>query len=275
MRSLSSGNLWKIIGISAILSTLLLVAGFGFAVKDLLYPKGDAFAGGANVPALPAGGKLSEGKNIEITAIGDSLTKGTGDASGEGYVKQVVALLKQKYPDTSVRLNNNLAVNGMKADRLQKLLESDKGYSFALKQANIIIFTIGGNDLFQIASGTSPGKAADGLNLDKLKFELPQGLNRLAQVVKRLHAINPNAQVVYVGLYNPFYDIPEYRGGSLQVQQWNERAYALLHQYPNMTMVPTFDLFENAIGRYLSSDHFHPNHDGYAQIAARIVQSLE
>ncbi|CAM3439928.1 GDSL-type esterase/lipase family protein [Paenibacillus lupini] len=275
MRPLSSENLWRIIGISAVLSTLLLLAGFGFAVKDMLYPKGEVFEGRANVPALPAGGKLSEGKDIAITAIGDSLTKGTGDASGEGYVKQVVALLKQKYPDTSVRLNNNLAVNGLKADRLEQLLETDKGYSFALRQANVIVFTIGGNDLFQIASGTSPVKAAGELNLNKLKAELPKDLKRLAHVLKRLHAINPNVQVVYVGLYNPFYDIPEYRGGSLQIQQWNERAYALLHQYPNMTMVPTFDLFENAIGRYLSSDHFHPNHDGYAQIAARIVQSLE
>ncbi|WP_336773528.1 GDSL-type esterase/lipase family protein [Paenibacillus sp. MMO-58] len=275
MRPLSSGNLWKIIGISAVLSTLLLVAGFGFAVKDMLYPKGESFAGRANEPALPAGGKLSEGMDITITAIGDSLTKGTGDASGEGYVKQVVALLKQKYPDSSVRLNNNLAVKGLKTNRLAQLLESDKGYNFALKQANIIVFTIGGNDLFQIASGTSRGKTVGELNLDKLKTELPQGLNRLAQVVKRLHEINPNAQVIYVGLYNPFYDIQEYRGGSLQIQRWNDRAYALLHQYPNMTMVPTFDLFENAIGRYLSSDHFHPNHDGYAQIATRIVQSME
>lgn len=275
MRSLSSRNLWKIIGISAVLSTLLLIAGFGIAVKDMLYPKGEAFTGSTNMPSLPAGGRLSEGKEIAITAIGDSLTKGTGDASGEGYVKQMVALLKQKYPDTSVRLNNNLAVNGLKAYRLEQLLKTDSGYSFALKQADVIVFTIGGNDLFQIASGTSSSKAAGELNLDKLKAELPQGLNRLSNVVKRLHAINPNAQVVYVGLYNPFYDIPEYRSGSLQIQQWNERAYALLHQYPNMTMVPTFDLFENAIGRYLSSDHFHPNHNGYAQIAARIVQTLE
>ncbi|WP_336785819.1 GDSL-type esterase/lipase family protein [Paenibacillus sp. MMO-177] len=275
MRSLSSRNLWKIIGISAVLSTLLLIAGFGIAVKDMLYPKGEAFTGSTNMPSLPAGGRLSEGKEIAITSIGDSLTKGTGDASGEGYVKQMVALLKQKYPDTSVRLNNNLAVNGLKAYRLEQLLKTDSGYSFALKQADVIVFTIGGNDLFQIASGTSSSKAAGELNLDKLKAELPQGLNRLSNVVKRLHAINPNAQVVYVGLYNPFYDIPEYRSGSLQIQQWNERAYALLHQYPNMTMVPTFDLFENAIGRYLSSDHFHPNHNGYAQIAARIVQTLE
>ena len=90
-----------------------------------------------------------------------------------------------------------------------------------------------------------------------------------------LHEINPNAHIVYLELYNPFYDIKELRDGSLEVQNWNEQAYALAHAYPNMTLIPTFDLFERTISSYLSSDHFHPNHDGYAQIAARIVQSLE
>ncbi|MBM7563471.1 GDSL-type esterase/lipase family protein [Paenibacillus sacheonensis] len=275
MRTLSSGSLWKLIGLSAVISTLLLLAGFGYAVKDMLHPKGEAFEGTAAVPALPASGKLSEAKEISITAIGDSLTKGTGDATGEGYVKQTIALLAKKYPDADVRLNNNLAVNGLKAERLVRLLETDKGYRYALMQSNVILFTIGGNDLFQIAAGSSANKKADELDLNKLKAELPQGLNQLAKVTKLLHDINPNAHVVYVGLYNPFYDIPDFRAGSLQIQAWNEQAYALLHQYGNMSMVPTFDLFEQTIGRYLSSDHFHPNHIGYAQIASRIAQSLE
>ncbi|QHW34437.1 GDSL family lipase [Paenibacillus rhizovicinus] len=275
MRTLSSGNLWKIIGLSAVLSTVLLLAGFGYAVKDMLYPKGESFAGSESFPALPASSKLSEAKEISVTAIGDSLTKGTGDASGEGYVKQVITLLKKKYPDTSVRLNNNLAINGLKADRLAQLLATDKGYRYALMQANVILFTIGGNDLFQIAAGQSASNSTGDLDLNKLKAELPKGLQQLDKITKLLHGINPNAHIVYVGLYNPFYDIPDFRSGSLQIQSWNEQAYALLHRYTNMTMVPTFDLFENTISRYLSSDHFHPNHNGYVQIAARIVQSLE
>jgi lysophospholipase L1-like esterase len=254
---------------------MLLLAGFGYAVKDMLYPKGASYAGSESFPALPANGKLSDAKEISVTAVGDSLTKGTGDATGDGYVKQVIGLLRKKYPDATVRLNNNLAINGMKAERLAQLLATDKGYRYALMQANVILFTIGGNDLFQIAAGHSASQATSNLDLNKLKAELPQGLAQLEKVTKQLHAINPNAHIVYVGLYNPFYDIADFRSGSLQIQQWNEQAYAQLHRYTNMTMVPTFDLFENTIGRYLSSDHFHPNHNGYAQIAARIVQSLE
>lgn len=286
MRTTSSGSLWRIIGLSAVLSALLLLAGFGYAVKDMLYPKGEVYAGSTRAPSLPAGGQVSLDKEISITAIGDSLTKGTGDSTGEGYVKQTIAMLKAKHPDIPVRLNNNLAVNGLKADKLAALLETDKGYRYALKQANVILFTIGGNDLFQFASGEkgtsqsanekteNADDAADGLDLDKLNSEIPTGLQRFEKIARSLHDLNPNARVIYVGLYNPFYDIADYRSGSLQIQDWNEQVYAKLQRYPNMSLIPTFDLFEGTIGRYLSSDHFHPNHSGYAQIAARIVQSL-
>ncbi|SFS61647.1 GDSL-type esterase/lipase family protein [Paenibacillus sp. BC26] len=275
MSSASSGVLWRTIGISALISTLLLIGGFGYAVKDMLYPHADAYKGEQGKPAQPESSSLGSSKAINITAIGDSLTKGTGDATGDGYVKQVVALLKKKYPLIPVKLNNNLAVNGLRADQLAHLLSTDKGYRYSLQQANLIVFSIGGNDLFQIANGQSAGEVTGDISLDTVKKELPKGIDRLSKVIKLLHEINPNAQVVYTGLYNPFYNITDLRDGSLQVQKWNEEAYSILHDYPNMTLVPSFDMFERSIDTYLSSDHFHPNHEGYAQIAARIVQSLK
>ncbi|REE88591.1 lysophospholipase L1-like esterase [Paenibacillus taihuensis] len=273
----SSNGLWRAIGISALASTIVLLAGFGYAVKDMIAPQASTYKGEpAAEPAPPAEEtSLSNSKSITVAAIGDSLTKGTGDSTGEGYVKQVVALLKSKYSDIPVRLGNNLALNGLRADQLAHLLSTDKGYRYALQQANLIIFTIGGNDLFQIASGGSTNQSKGDISLEQVKAELPKGIERFKKVVTLIHDINPKAQVVYAGLYNPFFDLADMRDGSLQVQKWNEEAYTIMHQYPNMTMVPTFDLFERTIGTYLSNDHFHPNHDGYGQIAKRIVQSLE
>lgn len=273
----SSNGLWRAIGISALASTIVLLGGFGYAVKDMIAPQASTYEGEqAAEPAPPAEQtELSKSKSITVAAIGDSLTKGTGDATGEGYVKQVVALLKSKYPDIPVKLGNNLALNGLRADQLAHLLSTDKGYRYALQQANLIVFTIGGNDLFQIASGQSSNQVTGDISLDQVKAELPKGMERFKKVVGLIHDINPNAQVVYAGLYNPFFDLSDLRDGSLQVQKWNEEAYSIMHQYKNMTMVPTFDLFERTIGTYLSNDHFHPNHDGYGQIAKRIVQSLE
>ena len=112
------------------------------------------------------------------------------------------------------------------------------------------------------------------MSLEQVEKGLEEGLKRLDNVLSELHRINPDARIIYIGLYNPFFDVEELRDGSLQVQKWNERAYEMLHEYSNMTMVPTFDLFEERIGSYLSSDHFHPNHEGYKQIAQRVVQAL-
>ncbi|UVI27799.1 GDSL-type esterase/lipase family protein [Paenibacillus spongiae] len=274
MKEVPSGKLWRTIGITAVAATLLMLTGFGYAVKDMLWPQGETYIGESPAAPPPETGKLSASSEIHVTAIGDSLTKGTGDATGEGYVKQVMALLREKW-DKPVSMTNNLAVNGMRADRLAELLRSDKGYEHAISQSNLILFSIGGNDLFHLATGTSASEATGEVDLDQLKAQLPSGIERFKAVIERIHEINPDAHVVYMGLYNPFYDIEELRDGSLTIQQWNQEAYAIMHQYPNMTLVPTFDLFENTIGTYMSSDHFHPNHDGYAQIAARIVQSLD
>ncbi|MBW7474122.1 GDSL family lipase [Paenibacillus oenotherae] len=274
MRSNPSGGLWKAVSITALLSTLLLLFGFGYSVKDMLWPQQGTYVGEDLSAKPPERSKLGQSKEILITAIGDSLTKGTGDATGEGYVKQLIPLLKEKF-NIPVRLNNNLALNGMRADQLANNLGKEKGIRYSLSQANLIVFTIGGNDLFQIATGQSASEATGELNMEKLKKELPVGLARLERVIKELNEINPNAQIVYVGMYNPFYDLKGLREGSLEVQKWNQQAYEMIYNYPNMTMVPTFDLFEKSTERYLSSDHFHPNNEGYAQIAARIVQSLE
>lgn len=48
----------------------------------------------------------------------------------------------------------------------------------------------------------------------------------------------------------------------------------IVNRDPNMTLVPTFDLFQHKLGEYLSSDHFHPNGAGYQAIADRIVQGM-
>jgi lysophospholipase L1-like esterase len=42
-----------------------------------------------------------------------------------------------------------------------------------------------------------------------------------------------------------------------------------------MVLVPTYDLFELNANKYLYSDHFHPNQDGYERIAERIVQIMK
>lgn len=268
-----SNMLWMTIGLTALATTIVLAGGFVYALKDMLSPASAA----ARNPGAPAhsaaeGGTLAGAAEIQIAALGDSLTKGTGDPTGEGYVRQVVSALQQT-KEKPVRLLNNMALNGLRSDELVRLLDTEKGMRYSLQQANLILLSIGGNDLFQSAGDETGGSAA-GLSPEKVEKKLHESLGSLKALLDKLHEINPDATLVYVGLYNPFYDMEKLRSGSISVQKWNAEAYTMLQQQPGRILVPTFDLFESNIGAYLSSDHFHPNHEGYARIAARIVQAL-
>jgi len=266
--------LWRCLAAASLCATALLLIGFGCAVKDMLFPyQGQAAAAVEPKGVRTEAGSLEKTSEIRIVALGDSLTKGTGDNTGDGYVKQVAAGLR-KTTNKPVKIINNLAINGLRADQLAERLDSDKGFAYALQKANLILLTIGGNDLFHTARTQNAGRKLSAYSMEGLSKELPTALGRFEQIIRELYAINSTAKIVYLGLYNPFYDIKELRSGSLEVQQWNEKAYALLHRYPNMIMVPTFDLFEGKIADYLSDDHFHPNHNGYERVASRILDSL-
>ncbi|MWC28089.1 GDSL-type esterase/lipase family protein [Paenibacillus sp. MMS18-CY102] len=264
--------LWRVIGIVAVLATILLLAGFAYAVKDMLRP-GQAIS--PIVEDGPSTPSLADQPIIRVTALGDSLTKGTGDSTGEGYVKPTMKHLEEMY-GKPVKLLNNLAINGLRADQLNEKLETDKGFQLAVRESDVILMTIGGNDLFAFAAGNEKGVAANQgqLSMDELNANLAIGTKRLEQTLKRLNELNPKAKIVYIGLYNPFYDVKDLREGSLQVQAWNKEVYAIIYRYPNMRLIPTFDLFEANLSKYLSSDHFHPNHEGYAAIASRIAQAI-
>ncbi len=270
----SSSMLWRTLGIVSLACLLTLLTGFGWALKDSWFPKEGMALPEAAEPETAVGGGWSEKSELYVTALGDSLTKGTGDTTGEGYVARTVASLSERM-DKPVHLVNNMAVNGMRADQLSGKLD-DKGFINAVGRADIVLLTIGGNDLFQVAQGG--GSLAEGgdLSPEALQERLPDVKPRLKEVFDKIRAVNPVARIVYVGLYNAFYDVPQMRGAASEtVAAWNGYAYELALADGNATVVPTYDLFEFNLKDYLSSDHFHPNSLGYERIAGRVVDALQ
>lgn len=267
--------IWRTISTVSILATLLLLFGFGYAIKDVIYPEGDPALGTgqttktpadeASKPAVP----VDDGK-IRMAVIGDSLARGTGDDEGLGFVRRAGNILKEQGHD--VQVMNNLGVNGLRTDALLSKLD-EQGVRYVLQQSNFILLSIGANDLFQggqVLQGEDPPTA------EKLAAALPETSKRLQEILKKVKEINPEAQIVYIGLYNPFGDVKELEvPGNAVVAAWNDAALQILNQEDKMTLVPTFDLFENHLGEYLSSDHFHPNGAGYEEIAVRIAQEYQ
>lgn len=283
----SSKWIWRITASVSVIVTIVLIIGFIYAIQDINSPQ----AAPSSAPAADKEGAAVNApestpdqntqakelpplpEKLKITAIGDSLAKGTGDNTGSGFVRRSI----QKLNDSGRKseLLNNLAVNGLTTEALLPKLE-EKGIRYALQQADLILLSIGGNDLFQ-GSGLMENAQAGETELDpkQLMKALPQATERLKQILENIRVINPDARVVYVGLYHPFADLKELLlPGNIAVSTWNHAAQQMVNNDSNMTMVPTFDLFQGKLDVYLSSDHFHPNSSGYQAIAERIAQGI-
>jgi lysophospholipase L1-like esterase len=282
----SSRMLWRFVGAIALISTLLFIFGFIYAANDVINPKPSDL--GSEPLPTNAAKDIFPKEDITIVALGDSLTKGTGDLSGDGgYVgkseKKLAALFKK--PVHVV----NQGIDGYRADDLLGKLDEPNIQSL-LQSADIIMLTIGGNDLNHAADNPidvtetkikatpqpsqSPNNAAD-INYPEIKKNLSALEEKLANILTKIAQLNPNAKIVYVGLYNPYYAQDTTREGTAILQEWNLKATQVANAYPNMVVVPTFDLFQFEIKKYLSLDEFHPNELGYERIAERVVQALQ
>ncbi|MBP2110776.1 GDSL-type esterase/lipase family protein [Paenibacillus silagei] len=298
---------WRTVSLVSILATLLLITGFVYAVGDILNPKGEQFL--SSLPQETAAPTAAADDEYKILALGDSLAKGTGDNSGQGFVKRTVDALSAN--GGKAELLGNMGINGLTTAALQSKLQ-EEGVQYALRQANVILISIGGNDLFRgsdiLGTGGSSGQAAAAekpseqtvpqstkapannkvegttpvptasagdLTPESLLSALPGAAKRLGSILDTVAEVNPQAQVYYIGLYNPFGDIEGLLiPGNQAVTAWNNAAMDMINKHQNMTLVPTFDLFDRHLAKYLSNDHFHPNGDGYQRMSERIVQAV-
>jgi lysophospholipase L1-like esterase len=268
----TSRILWVTIGVTASLSTLLFIGGFLYASNQILFPQATS---GEMIISKPAEqkDKLIEGKDkLQIVALGDSLTAGTGDATGKGYVGQFRDKLEQQ-TGKPVFVLNNLAIPGYTTKEVLTDLGLKKTKD-ALAEANIILLTIGGNDIFQGGAGIFNGTDLQEFNAKAAEDRMGPALTNVNAILTQLNQANPHAVIFYIGLYHPFSDLDPKREGDLVVQKWNSSVFSMTNRYPNMVLVPTYDLFERNLLKYLSTDHFHPNQDGYERIAERIAQIL-
>ncbi|MBD7968116.1 GDSL-type esterase/lipase family protein [Paenibacillus gallinarum] len=266
----SSSKIWITVSTLSIIMTIILIYGFIMAVQDIVNPSGDtAFISEQKETAITS--PIEQSKEIKIAAIGDSLAKGTGDDEGKGFVRRVVSMLKEDGKE--VRVTANLAINGLTAEKLLPQLD-EAGVKYTLEQSNLILLSIGANDLFQ---GAQVNQGAD-INIPDtaaLYKLLPKASGSLEEVLKKIAEINPNAEIVYVGLYNPFSDLQDLKQvGNAVVTAWNSKVLELINTYDQMALASTFDLFENNVPQLLASDHFHPNAQGYEEMAERIVEVL-
>jgi lysophospholipase L1-like esterase len=256
----SSRFLWIAIGCLSVLTTSLFIFGFGYSIKTILYPQPSDLS---KAPSAQIEEPVKSDREIVILALGDSLTKGTGDPTSKGYIGHVAESVRQD-TEQPIKLIN-FAVDGYRTGQLLEDIRTQNGVVSAIKQADMITLTIGANDLFSI--GEEVDIVASGA-------QLTETIIRIEQILSEIKDLNADADLFYVGLYNPFIELEQADLSSLFVQEFNHHVFKIINQYPHMTLVPTFDLFANQVSAYLSSDQYHPNEQGYLRIAERIIQSI-
>lgn len=251
----------KVILLITIASFCLFAYGFVSGVNDVLNPKASNLIKKTDVVAKE---KKKTGM-LQIVSLGDSLTRGVGDKEGIGYIGRMKEDLQKDYKQ-KVALTN-LAVSGAKMPDLLKQIESS-GAQYSIKQADVIVLTIGGNDLF-------PGWESLGkIDLETYRPDTETFQNEAKKIIEEIRKLNTDSPIFWLGLYNPFEDVEDLKGSSNIVVDWNASLEKLALNDKNVYITPTFDLFQNRGKDLLYSDHFHPNEVGYTYMAERLVQNV-
>ncbi|HEX6161634.1 MAG TPA: GDSL-type esterase/lipase family protein [Thermoanaerobaculia bacterium] len=238
-----------------------LIAGSVFAYGFVSFVRGET---GSPVDFLPSANATGDAPRAVIAPIilGDSLARGAGDAEGLG----ISGRLDQELRRRNIRAQRtiNIAVNGARTADLVRVLDRSNVKTL-LGQANVVIISIGGNDLW----GGNDWRNATPPNPDAVMDDV---LSRIESAISTVRKANPKARIFFVGLYNPFLRTPN--GGMLTplVYRWNARLTERFAGDPNFTVIQTADLFSHR--DRLAIDRFHPSGEGYGLIARRIADGL-
>ncbi|WP_164462187.1 SGNH/GDSL hydrolase family protein [Bacillus sp. FJAT-42376] len=246
-------------------SLMVLLAGcdqFSLSPREPVHKKPAVKKEAAPVMAIKQG-------DVTITGIGDSLTAGIGDDSKNGgYVGVVKTKLSDLNTIDTVAVNNYAVLGNQTTDLMKKLQK--KEVKNALKESDIILLTIGGNDIMKVVKDHI-------FDLTLQPFEKAQTgyEERLNSIFQTIRHYNPDAKIIYSGLYNPFkFALPELSEIDVVVEDWNGAAKKLIEADGNAEFVPVADLYDNPNEGLLYKDSFHPNTQGYSLIGERVYEAI-
>lgn len=267
--------LWGSVVTLALASAAVLSAGFFLALTE----PGDAASTLQANPSTPAQQEAQPAVAVDqkadqpylIVAIGDSLTKGIGDTSGKGYVGNLKTRLEANGQKVNVQ---NLGISGLESTELVKSVQNP-GVQQYFKDAELIMVSIGGNDITHSIGGVDKLISATGIDEKVIRDTQAKYTKNVQDVLTLIRKSNADAPVIVLGLYNPFEGLFEDGGKSDQMLlDWNDNLRKVAQTFPQVKVVPMFDLFQWNNSTMLSYDHFHPNNEGYAKMAERIYNGL-
>ncbi|HEU4963091.1 MAG TPA: GDSL-type esterase/lipase family protein [Bacilli bacterium] len=223
-----------------------------------------------------------------LLALGDSITAGVGGKWNKGYPHHLHKLLQQEAGDDDADLKLiNWGIPGLTIPRLTRALQKGKHLHDKLAVADLIVMTIGGNDLMDAMPKKLPDDlpeavADDALLPPLLGRQIAEDLDDLMQTLHRLVACP-----IYLGdMYNPF---PASPFATQLIGRMNRQFFhPLPDRYPNVRVVPLSQAIrgqeEENIQYYKSGTlkelkkfwrrPIHPNDQGHEVVAQAFYEAI-
>lgn len=208
--------------------------------------------------------------DLTVVAIGDSLTQGVGDGTDNGGY---VGILEDNFTNTNNNTSLEVINYGKRGNRTDQMLErmEDEDISRSIEQADIVLITIGANDVMKVVKDNFTD-----LNYQDFRNERDGYEERLKEIIEKTQNLNGEAPIYFVGLYNPFNqyfdNIPEL--GEI-MGDWNEASERIIGTYDQAHFIPIRDIFDGNEEELLwEEDHFHPNEQGYKEMAERVLAHI-
>lgn len=207
-------------------------------------------------------------RELSVISIGDSLTEGVGDDEKDGGYTGV--LEKSINENEHLVTIENFGKRGNRTDQLMKRLEEEEEVIHGVENADIILITIGANDVMKVFKDNFTDLELEKFTSEQIRYE-----QRLNQILSKIQDLNPDATTYLIGFYNPFREyFPEIDELEYIVNSWNDIGLDVTKQFENTHYIPMKDVFENSDIELFADDNFHPNHVGYELMAKRILDYM-
>lgn len=205
-----------------------------------------------------------------ITALGDSLSQGVGDAENlGGYTGRLAAEITD-WPGVRGAMVENTAKRGRRSDQLLAMFQNGQ-LTGPISEADYVTMTIGGNDVMKIVK-----RDLFSLNIEAFEDELIFYENRYRNIFMSIRAINPSVPIIAIGIYNPFSLITdEVEEFDEIISDYNNEMREIVEEDPLACFVPVNDLFIGNDNLVYHTDFFHPNSKGYELMTERILERME
>ena len=221
---------------------------------------------------------------FRYVAIGDSLTEGVGDVTGQGGFVPLLAqdLMNQYGYEMDVV---NYGISGNTSNQILKRMNKEEAIQKQLETANLMTLTVGGNDLRKVII-----KNLSHLSIESFEEPSREYGKRLKKIIEKAREKNEKLPIYVLGIYNPFYlNFPQMTDMQIVVDNWNQTTQETVEEYDNVYFVPINDLIYRgleeeqvlqqnsykAVNNLLNeADSFHPNNTGYEIMKQAVMEKI-